>query len=132
MDPSIRQLLEVSRRVLAKTRGKVDGGATAKLEAAIHDLESNPDAVVQLYSVSQAGKSTLFSMLTGGEQLVPVGLGKATTAVVIELISVETAQEERAEVMWLSPADLLSLVVEPPEAFLDDGGGTRGGRGPRA
>jgi BMFP domain-containing protein YqiC len=126
MDASIRQLLEVSRKVLAKTRHKIDEGATAKLEAAIHELESNPDAVVQLYSVSQAGKSTLFSMLTGGEQLVPVGLGKATTAVVIELISVETPQEERAEVMWLSPAELLSLVVEPLEPFLDEGGDPRG------
>ena len=130
MEPAIRQLLDLSRRVLEKTQSKNSAETTRALKAAIRDLEANPDAVVQLYSVSQAGKSTLFSMLTRGEQFVPVGLGKATTAVVIELIGVDTQLEERAEVMWLPPPDVLSLVVEPLEPYLGDSpDGEEGGHG---
>jgi hypothetical protein len=117
MEQRIRELIDISKQALDLTRSENNTGVSGALEDAIRDLEDNPEAIVQLYSVSQAGKSTLFSMLTLGEQFVPVGLGKATTAVVIELVS--ATGSESAEVMWLSPADLLSLVLEPLEPFLD-------------
>ena len=118
METRIKEILDVSKKVLDHTKIQNSKEITQALQEAIDDLENNPDAVVQLYSVSQAGKSTLFSLLTQGEQYVPIGLGKATTAVAIELISASSNEEEQAEVRWLSPVDLLALVIEPLEPFL--------------
>ena len=69
---------------------------------------------VQLFGVSQAGKSTLISCLTSGEQWIPIGTGTATTAVKIELLSVDSLSDAKAEIKWLTKEELLQLVVQQP------------------
>jgi hypothetical protein len=76
--------------------------------------EFNVQPAVQLFGVSQAGKSTLISCLTLGEQWIPIGTGTATTAVKIELISVDSLDKARAEIKWLTKEELLDLVMQPP------------------
>lgn len=76
--------------------------------------EFNVQPAVQLFGVSQAGKSTLISCLTSGEQWIPIGTGTATTAVKIELISVDSLDKARAEIKWLTKEELLDLVMQPP------------------
>ena len=75
---------------------------------------------VQLFGVSQAGKSTLISCLTSGEQWIPIGTGTATTAVKIELLSVDSISDAKAEIKWLTKEDLLQLVQQAPmDVFID-------------
>jgi hypothetical protein len=69
---------------------------------------------VQLFGSSQAGKSTLISCLTLGEQWIPIGTGTATTAVKIELLSVDFLSQAKAQIKWLTKEDLLQLVQQAP------------------
>lgn len=81
------------------------------------EFEFRDDPSVQLYGLSQAGKSTFLSCLTLGEQFIPIGTGTATTAVVVELHS---SSETKAEVRWLEAVELQELVEEPLRFFLKD------------
>lgn len=82
------------------------------------EFESQECPAIQLYGVSQAGKSTLLSCLTLGEQYIPVGTGKATTAVKVELVNVNSQSQHQAEIEWFSSADLLELVRQPLDFFI--------------
>jgi len=99
-----------------------------EIAAARRRFETRDDPAVQLYGLSQAGKSTLLSCLTLGEQLIPIGTGTATTAVIIELIP-STAELGRAEVEWLSPDEIQELVEQPLRYFLEDYKGFSSKRG---
>jgi hypothetical protein len=88
------------------------------IESARNKFETRQIPAIQLYGVSQAGKSTLISCLTLGEQYIPVGTGKATTAVKIELLNVSSSDEHRAEIEWFNPKEILKLVEQPLEFFI--------------
>ena len=82
------------------------------LDEYLNNLNGKP--AVQLFGVSQAGKSTLISCLTSGEQWIPIGTGTATTAVKVELLSVDYLEQTRAEIKWLTKEELLDLVKQAP------------------
>ena len=74
--------------------------------------ESYP--AVQLFGASQVGKSTLISCLTLGEQWIPIGSGTPTTAVKTEILSVDSLNDAKAQIKWLTKDDLLQLVQQAP------------------
>jgi hypothetical protein len=74
--------------------------------------ESYP--AVQLFGASQVGKSTLISCLTLGEQWIPIGTGTPTTAVKTEILSVDSINDAKAQIKWLTKDDLLQLVQQTP------------------
>jgi Dynamin family len=88
------------------------------IEESRRKFENQQAPSVQLYGVSQAGKSTLISCLTLGEQYIPIGTGKATTAVKVELLNVDSPKQHRAEIDWFSPEELLRLVEQPLDFYI--------------
>ena len=107
MEKTQTELLEI-----AKTVVKIINDVPKLLQEYQEKAELRP--AVQLFGVSQAGKSTLISCLTSGEQWIPIGTGTATTAVKIELLSVDSLKDARAEIKWLTKEDLLQLVQQAP------------------
>lgn len=110
-------LIELSDHLSSVTNNKF---VNDEISLARKKFESSDDPSVQLYGLSQAGKSTFLSCLTQGEQFIPIGTGTATTAVVIELISDNSNTHSRAEVKWLSPEELQELAEHPLKYFLQD------------
>jgi hypothetical protein len=88
------------------------------IKSAINKFITKQASAIQLYGVSQAGKSTLISCLTLGEQYIPVGTGKATTAVKIEIVNAIPPDQHRAEVEWFNPKEILQLVEQPLDFFM--------------
>jgi len=111
-------LLVLSEYLVSLT--KKNRAVSEEITTAREKFESRDDPSVQLYGLSQAGKSTFLSCLTLGEQFIPIGTGTATTAVVVELISTDSKAQSRAEVKWFSPAELQELVEQPLTYFLKD------------
>jgi hypothetical protein len=107
MEKTQKQLLEIANTVV-----KIINDNPKLLQEYQEKAELYP--AVQLFGVSQAGKSTLISCLTSGEQWIPIGTGTATTAVKIELLSVDSLKDARAEIKWLTKEDLLQLVQQAP------------------
>lgn len=112
------KLLDLSEHLAALT--KKNRSVNEEIASAREKFESRDDPSVQLYGLSQAGKSTFLSCLTLGEQFIPIGTGTATTAVVVELISTDSQAQSHAEVKWFSPAELQELVEQPLAYFLED------------
>lgn len=88
------------------------------INSAKREFESCTNPCVQLYGVSQAGKSTLLSCLTKGEQFIPIGTGKATTAVKVEMVNAVSKNDRRVEIEWFSSIELLVLVRQPLDFFI--------------
>jgi hypothetical protein len=107
MEKTQTELLEIAKAVV-----KIIHDVPKLLQEYQEKAELRP--AVQLFGVSQAGKSTLISCLTSGEQWIPIGTGTATTAVKIELLSVDSLKDARAEIKWLTKEDLLQLVQQAP------------------
>ncbi|MEM8720874.1 MAG: hypothetical protein AAGE84_16525 [Cyanobacteria bacterium P01_G01_bin.39] len=89
-----------------------------KIKSSKEKFEVPEQLTIQLYGVSQAGKSTLFSCLTLGEQYIPIGTGTATTAVKVELISVASPHEQRAEIELFDPKELFKFVESPIQKWV--------------
>jgi uncharacterized protein YdcH (DUF465 family) len=96
---------------IALNHRKLEAASKERIAAALAAVETAPRPKVVLFGVSQAGKSTLLATLMRGEQIIPIGVGTATTVVPTELWTVASAGEERAALIWKSPREVLAAMV---------------------
>ena len=101
--------------------GKDEADAVRKVKDAL----TPRTPVLQLYGIQGAGKSTWTTCATRGCQVVPIGSGRATTAVTTEIIDPAIIEADGSMVEWATPEEVLALFLDGLGEFADPDDETR-------